>query len=160
MDVENCDTILSLDDLRLVCRKLSLSNSHRFILPLKGHRIMSPPQGYFTAYIAYFTYGLTILPKPLLVEVLRSVGLCLSQLTLNALMYFKGFCHLLGELGLPISLDSFHTLFGVRKVAHESYFYFYPRSGCNFLEGCISSRGSWNERFFYIRDDNWGFPSL
>ncbi|KAI3458843.1 hypothetical protein Pfo_015506 [Paulownia fortunei] len=106
MDVESCDTSLSLEDLRLVRRKLSLPTCHRFVLPHQGQRIMTPAQRYFTTYIDYFTCGLTIPPKSLFVEVFRSVGLRLSQLTSNALMYFEGFCHHLGELGMSVSLDS------------------------------------------------------
>ncbi|KAK6119716.1 hypothetical protein DH2020_046535 [Rehmannia glutinosa] len=73
--------------------------------------------------------GFNIPLRPLLVEVLRSVGLCLYQLTPNALMYFEGFCYRLKELGLLVSLESFHTLFSIRKMPNDSYFYFYPRVG-------------------------------
>lgn len=127
-----------------------------FILPSSGDRIRHPPSGFFTVYSVYFSSGFTLPPHPLLVDIIRHAGLCISQLTPNAFMFFLGFLHCFGELGLIPSLEAFHTLFVVKKVLQDSYFCFYPRSGCKFLEGCTSSWGPWKEIFFYIRDADWG----
>ncbi|KAI3458528.1 hypothetical protein Pfo_015191, partial [Paulownia fortunei] len=72
---------------------------------------------------------------------------------------FEGFLHRLGELELSVSLDAFHTLFTLRCVPHESFFYFYPRAGCRFLDSGPSNHGPWRERFFYVQDKGWGVPT-
>ncbi|KAI3446711.1 hypothetical protein Pfo_003376 [Paulownia fortunei] len=147
---EGGDTLLTADDLWLLREGLSLPSRYTFLLPRSGDRVTRPPGGFFTVYLAYFTSGFTIPPHPLLIEIMKSVGLSVSQLTPNDMLYFEGFLHRLGELELSVSLDAFHTLFTLRRVPHESFFYFYPRAGCRFLDSGPSNRGPWRERGFFM----------
>ncbi|KAL0284977.1 UNVERIFIED_CONTAM: hypothetical protein Sangu_2799000 [Sesamum angustifolium] len=110
--------------------------------------------------------GFSIPPHPLLVKIIQSFGICISQLTPNSFMCFEGWRRRFRELGLPVSLASFHALWTVRRVAEVTtstddgrYFYFFPQKACRFLDGFTSSKGPWKERFFYVRDDGWGLVS-
>ncbi|KAL2252465.1 UNVERIFIED_CONTAM: hypothetical protein Sindi_0041200 [Sesamum indicum] len=99
-------------------------------------------------------------------RVIRSYSICVSQLTPNSFMCFEGWRRRLLELGLPLTLESFHALWTVRRVAEVSvssddgrYFYFTPQKACRFLAGFVSSKGPWKEKNFYVRDDGWGLAS-
>ncbi|KAL2236323.1 UNVERIFIED_CONTAM: hypothetical protein Sindi_0824000 [Sesamum indicum] len=104
-----------------------------------------PPAECFTVYTSYLDNGFSIPPHPLL---------------------FKGWKHRLLELGLPLTLESFHALWTVRRMVEVSvssddgrYFYFTPQKAFRFLEGFVFSKGPWKEIFFFIRDDGWGLAS-
>ncbi|KAL0337411.1 UNVERIFIED_CONTAM: hypothetical protein Scaly_2016200 [Sesamum calycinum] len=115
--------------------------------------VWTPPDGCFTVYATYFDSGFSIPPHPLLVKIIQSFGICISQLTPNSFMCFEGWRRRFRELGLPVSLASFHALWTVRRVAEVStstddgrYFYFFPQKACRFLDGFTSSKGPWKER--------------
>ncbi|KAL2237675.1 UNVERIFIED_CONTAM: hypothetical protein Sindi_0959200, partial [Sesamum indicum] len=157
VDIGTCDNVLTREQLA------GLRVTYR--VP-SAHKIRDPPDGSFTVYTAYFDNGFFIPPHPLLVKVIRSYGICVSQLTPNSFMCFEGWRRRLLELGLPITLESFHALWIVRRVAEVSdssddgrYFYFTPQKACRFLAGFVSSKGPWKEKFFYVRDDGWGLAS-
>ncbi|KAL0419120.1 UNVERIFIED_CONTAM: hypothetical protein Sradi_1325500 [Sesamum radiatum] len=159
MDVENCDSSLSLEEFDFLKKKVDPSSAFDFRLPRVGDRIRMPPPGYFTVYSAFFSSGFTLPPHPLLMDIIKKSGLCVSQFTPNSFTYFEGFLYRFRELGLPLTIESFFTLFSVRKVANDSFFFFFPRSGCRFLDGSASSKGPWKEKFFYVRDSDWDFAT-
>ncbi|KAL2237669.1 UNVERIFIED_CONTAM: hypothetical protein Sindi_0958600 [Sesamum indicum] len=160
VDIGTCDSVLTREQLAGIRVTYRVPSVHKFILPSRGRRIRDPPAGCFTVYIAYFDNGFSILPHPLLVKVIRSYGICVSQLMQNSVMCFEGWRRRLLELGLLITLESFHALWTVRRMAEVSdssddgrYFYFTPQKACRFLAGFVSSKGPWKEKFFYVRDD-------
>lgn len=53
----------------------------------------NPPLGYFTLFLEHFTGGLLFPPQPLLVELVKSLGMSFSQLTPNAVMTYLAFSH-------------------------------------------------------------------
>ncbi|KAL2226735.1 UNVERIFIED_CONTAM: hypothetical protein Sindi_2032200 [Sesamum indicum] len=166
VDIGACDSVLTREQLAGLRVTYRVPSAHKFILPSRGRRIRDPPAGCFTVYTAYFDNGFSIPPHPLLVKVIRSYGVCISQLTPNSFMCFEGWRRRLLELGLPITLESFHAVWTVRRVAEVSdssddgrYFYFTPQKACRFLAGFVSSKGPWKEKFFYVRDDGWGLAS-
>ncbi|KAL0319785.1 UNVERIFIED_CONTAM: hypothetical protein Sradi_5240000 [Sesamum radiatum] len=159
MDVENCDSSLGLEEFKLLSKKIDPSSAFEFHLPKVGDRIRTPPSGFFTVYSSFFSSGFTLPPHPLLVDIIKESGLCVSQFTPNSFLYFEGFLYRFRELGLPLSFESFFTLFSVRKIANDSFFFFFPRNGCKFFEGSASSKGPWKEKFFYVKDVNWGFTT-
>ncbi|KAK4392685.1 hypothetical protein Sango_2046300 [Sesamum angolense] len=148
MDVENCDSSLSLEEF-------DPSSTFDFRFPRVGDRIRMPPLGYFTVYSAFFSSGFTLPPHPLLMDIIKEFGLCVSQFTPNTFTYFEGFLYRFRELGLPLTIESFFTFFSVRKAVNDSFFFFFPQSGCRFLDGSASSKGSWKEKFFFVRDSDW-----
>ncbi|KAL0449024.1 UNVERIFIED_CONTAM: hypothetical protein Slati_1458800 [Sesamum latifolium] len=148
VDIGTCDSVLSHEELVLIQRRIGLPSAHKFVLPSRGQRIREPPKGYFTVYAAYFGSGFSIPPHPLLVEVIRSYGLCISQFTPNSFMCFEAFRRRLREKGLPVTLSSCHAIWQVHRVCASSfltddgrYFYFYPRMAGTIIEGLTSSRG-------------------
>ncbi|KAL0377763.1 UNVERIFIED_CONTAM: hypothetical protein Sradi_3081800 [Sesamum radiatum] len=112
VDIGTCDSILTREQLAVIRRVFNVP-SHKFVLPSLGHRIRTPPDGYFTVYAAYFDSGFSIPPHPLLVKVIKSYGICVSQLTPNSFMCFEGWRRRFRELGLPVTLASFHALWTV-----------------------------------------------
>ncbi|KAL0320263.1 UNVERIFIED_CONTAM: hypothetical protein Sradi_5287800 [Sesamum radiatum] len=126
--------------------------NHKFSLPGLGRRIRRPPDGYFTVYATYFDAGFSIPPYLLLVRIIRSYDICVSQLTPNSFMCFEGWRCRLRELELLVNLQSFHALWTVLRVADVStstddghYFYFPPQKACRFLDGFVSSKGPCKE---------------
>ncbi|KAL0298917.1 UNVERIFIED_CONTAM: hypothetical protein Sradi_6551500 [Sesamum radiatum] len=81
MDVENCDSSLSLEEFDFLKKKVDLSSAFDFRLPRIEDRIRMPPSGYFTVYSAFFSSGFTLPPHPLLMDIIKESGLCVSQFT-------------------------------------------------------------------------------
>lgn len=118
----------------------------------------SPPLGYFTLFLEYFTSGLMFPPQPLLVELVRSLGMSFSQLTPNAIIVYSAFCHKMREDRLPLSVELFHSLFLSRRSKPDSFVYFCPRPECKFLSRIPCLRSFWKSQFFYVKDCGWGIP--
>ncbi|KAL0313360.1 UNVERIFIED_CONTAM: hypothetical protein Sradi_5735300 [Sesamum radiatum] len=137
-------------------RPVDPSSTFEFLLSRTGDRIKTPPPGYFTVYSSFFSSGFTLPPHPLLLDITRESGLCVSQFTPNSFLYFEGFLLHFRELSLPLSAESFFTLFSVRKIANDSFFFFFPQNRCKFLAGSASSKGPWKEKFLYVKDVDWG----
>ncbi|PIN16364.1 hypothetical protein CDL12_10977 [Handroanthus impetiginosus] len=121
---------LTVEELSALSRRVRFPMSCRYVLPSSWARASNPPRGHFTMFTAYFGAGFTIPPDLLLVE----------------------------ELELLLSVESFQSLFLLKKVPKEPFFYFFPRPGCKFLSGVLSSWGPWNGRFFFARNEGWDFP--
>ncbi|KAL9152345.1 hypothetical protein ABFS82_11G116200 [Erythranthe guttata] len=151
------DTILTEFDLQVIGDKFNLEDGIVFAVPAKGHRLAEPPTGFFTVYVAHLSAGLTIPPHPLLIEICTDNGISMAQLTPSAILFFRGFCHRVEEIGLPLSVELFYALFSLMRKNRE-FFYFCPRANCKFLIRSSTSWEDWTERFFYVRDDNWGIP--
>ncbi|KAL0453876.1 UNVERIFIED_CONTAM: hypothetical protein Slati_1365700 [Sesamum latifolium] len=157
MDVENCDSSLSSEEFDFLRNKIDPSSVFELHLSRVGDRIRMPPPGYFTVYSAFFYLDFTLPPHLLLVDIIKEFGLCVSLLRTPSYI-FEGFLYRFRELGLPLSVESFFTLFSVRKIANDSFFFFFPQNGCK-LDGNASSKGPWKEIFFYAKDLDWGFAT-
>ncbi|PIN03566.1 hypothetical protein CDL12_23908 [Handroanthus impetiginosus] len=134
-------TQLAVEELSVLSRRVRFPMDCRCVLPSSRAQASNPaPEGHFTVFTFYFRVGLTIPPDPLLVELVRTYGICLSQLIPNSFMYFTGFHYPFEEPRLPLSMEGFQSLFLMKKVPKELFFYFFPHLGCKFL-GRVSS--SW-----------------
>lgn len=124
---------LSCTDVSYVfcCKKILKSCDT--ITPNPDDSRHSPHVGYFTVYIEHLNSGFSIPPPPTLVKLIKSLGISLSQLTPNALLYFFGFCHQVSVIHMEPSLEFFHSLFSARRTKPESDIYFQPRPKCRFL---------------------------
>ncbi|XP_075478922.1 uncharacterized protein LOC142519778 [Primulina tabacum] len=118
----------------------------------------NPPPDYITLFLEYFTGGLMFPPQPLLVELVKSLGMSFSQLTPNAVIVYSAFCHKMKEIHMPLSVELFHSLFSTRTSKPDSHVYFQPRAKCKFLSRIPSPRSSWKSHFFYVKECGWGIP--
>ncbi|XP_073015739.1 uncharacterized protein [Primulina eburnea] len=118
----------------------------------------NPPPDYFTIFLEYFNGGLMFFPQPLLVELVKSLGMGFSQLTPNAVIVYSAFCHKMKEIHMPLSVELFHSFFSARRSKPDSHVYFQPRAKCKFLSRIPSPRSSWKSHFFYVKDCGWGIP--
>ncbi|XP_073295147.1 uncharacterized protein [Primulina huaijiensis] len=118
----------------------------------------TPPLGYFTLFLEYFTGGLVFPLQPLLVELVKSLGMSFSQLTPNAVIVYSAFCHKMKEIHMPLSVELFHSLFSACRSKPDSHVYFQPRAKCKFLSRIPSPKSSWKSHFFYVKDCGWGIP--
>ncbi|XP_073138390.1 uncharacterized protein [Henckelia pumila] len=149
---------LSRESVSYVCRCKGIPRSCDIIVPCPGDSRHSPPAGFFTVYVEHLNSGFSIPPCPVLIGLIKSLGVSLSQLTPNALLYFFGFRHQVGAFELDPSLDLFHALFSARPTKPDSDIYFQPRPKCRFLRKLRSHRGAWKSDFFYAKDCGWGVP--
>ncbi|KAL0316492.1 UNVERIFIED_CONTAM: hypothetical protein Sradi_5527400 [Sesamum radiatum] len=97
VDIGTCDSILTREQLAIIRRTFNVPAAHKFILPSLGRRIRTPPDGCFTVYATYFDSGFSIPPHPLLVKIIQSFGICISQLTPNSFMCLRGGVAVLGS---------------------------------------------------------------
>ncbi|KZV41824.1 hypothetical protein F511_37374 [Dorcoceras hygrometricum] len=66
-------------------------------------------------------------PNALLIEIVRSLDVSFSQLTLNAIIAFTCFHRRVSQTRIPVTLDLFHALSSARCTGLGSYIYFQPR---------------------------------
>ncbi|KAL0313426.1 UNVERIFIED_CONTAM: hypothetical protein Sradi_5741900 [Sesamum radiatum] len=130
MDVDSCDSALSYEEFSFLEGNYNSSPPIGFLLPSPRDRIKHPPwiSSRSIPYISLRVF--TLPPLPLLVEIVKSVGLSISQFTPNACTFFLGFLHRFSELDLDPSFEAFHTPFFIKKVMNDSFFYFYPSNNC------------------------------
>ncbi|XP_073275600.1 uncharacterized protein [Primulina huaijiensis] len=150
--------VLSGEDVGSLREVLGIPPECDIKVPRPRDECHNPPRGYFTLFLEYFTGGLLFPPQPLLVELVKSLGMSFSQLSPNAVIVYSAFCHKMQEIHMPLSVELFHSLFSVRRSKPDSHVYFQPRAKCKFLSRIPSPRSSWKSHFFYVKDCGWGIP--
>ncbi|KAL0461400.1 UNVERIFIED_CONTAM: hypothetical protein Slati_0027600 [Sesamum latifolium] len=126
IDVDLCDSDLSYDEFYFLEGNYNSFPPVEFLLPSPGDRIKHPHLGFFMVYFVYFSLDFTLPPHPLLVEIVMSVGFSIRQFTPNAFTFFLGFLYRFSELDLDPSLETFHTLFSIKKVGNASLLFLPP----------------------------------
>lgn len=84
--------VISEGDLISLRRTMLLSHQYEFMFPSESNKMTDAPESCFIVFFGLFSCGLRITPPLLLIEICRSLGLCLSQLVLNSLLSYAYFC--------------------------------------------------------------------
>lgn len=129
-------------------------DSVTFRIPAGDESAANPPEGFFTCYEAFLTYGRMWFPIPsIIVRALHRFELSISQLNVPALENWIGVVILSYELGLELTPDDFEGLWLTRPTGNPGSYSMAAKKDMSIIQGVTSNPKDWIERFFFVRID-------
>jgi hypothetical protein len=119
-------------------------------------RMFNPPMGSICVTKVAFAFGLRLPLAPFIVDFLRGLGLCLTQVTAIGMGHLVAWAVWMKRLDVPLTLENFAFMYSVCKSPGHPFFYFNQRPGASRFISFTSSLGSvskWSAKYLYARFD-------
>ncbi|XP_012837556.1 PREDICTED: uncharacterized protein LOC105958098 [Erythranthe guttata] len=148
LDLVNFDSVLTEEHLHSIRRLSGAPSNVELLLPRKGDRLYSPPDGFHTVFLGYLTCTSQITPHLTLLKVCEEFKIGYSQLTPTVVLMFQAFHFRVVRVGLPVSVSLFKALFTLHRPNKMPFFCFHPRVPYQFVKSVKLSLGKWKTYFF------------
>ncbi|XP_012851584.1 PREDICTED: uncharacterized protein LOC105971283 [Erythranthe guttata] len=158
LDLVNFDSVLTEEHLHSIRRLSGAPSNVELLLPQKGDRLYSPPDGFHTVFLGYLTCTSQITPHPTLLKVCEEFKIGYSQLNPTVVLMFEAFHYRVVRVGLPVTVSLFKALFTLHRPNKMPFFCFHPRVPYQFLKSVKLSLGEWKTHFFYVRAPTFDVP--